>query len=104
MTPLVEEALKLLTSRCNTSALHPNDEDYAKITLRALKSYGEHIDPAAINAWLLSNNWQPEPIKRIVKWSTAVSNGGRVQIKYKTSAPTEKQILTILADRTADTA
>lgn len=104
MTPFIEEALKLLTSRCNLSGLHSNDEDLIKVTLRALKKQGEIIDPAAIEQWALSNNWQPKPLKDLISWASAVSSGGRVQLKFKAMAPTEKEITKIIKERVAENA
>jgi hypothetical protein len=92
MHPILEKALKLLSVTCSKSALHPSDEDRIKVTLRVLIKNGVAIAPAAIEQWLIANSWQAKPIKNIISWATAISNGGRVQLKNKTMAPTEKEV------------
>jgi len=99
MSPFVEESLKYLTERVNLSGLHSNDEDTIKVTLRVIKNQGETLDPGEIESWALSNNWQPKPLKNLVNWATAVSAGGRVQLKFKNMAPSEAQILNRIEER-----
>ncbi len=92
MNEILEKAFKSLSVTCNKTALHPNDEDRIKVTLRALQQNDVAIDVYSLESWLLENGWQQKPIKNIVSWATAVSNGGRVQLKNKATAPTEKEV------------
>jgi hypothetical protein len=92
MNPILEKALKSLSATCNKSALHPNDEDRIKVTLRTLSKNGVIVDANAIAKWLQANSWQEKPVKNIFFWATTISSGGRVQLKNKIIAPTEKEI------------
>lgn len=92
MNDMLEKAFKSLSVLCNKSGLHPLDEDRIKVTLRALHKNGIPIDIQSLDAWLVDNNWQQAPRKSIIFWAEAVSSGGRVQLKNKDSAPTEKEI------------
>ena len=96
MTPLTIKALEYLTERCNITMLHTSDEDIIKVTLRALHKQGEVLNASAIEQWALKNNWQSTPVKNLSKWAKAIGSGGRVQLKYKNMAPTEKEILSRL--------
>ena len=92
MNQLIEKAFKSLAVTCNISALHPSDEDRIKVTLKTLHKNGVAIDVTSLEQWLLKNNWQEKPVKNIVSWAKAVSTGGRVQLKHKNMAPTEKEV------------
>lgn len=93
MSPLVEEALKSLTTSCNISALHVRDEDQVKLTLKALHKHGEILDPTEIESWVLANNWQPKPAKSITTWAKKIASKGRVQLKNKSFLKKEKEII-----------
>lgn len=93
MTPFIEESLQYLTGVCNTTALHVSDEDVVKVVLRALYKKGEPLDSDEINLWASSNGWQLKPSKSLTEWVSKIASGGRVQLKFKASAPTEKQVL-----------
>jgi len=92
MNQVLIKAFNSLTTTCNTTALHPNDEDRIKMTLKTLHKNGIHIDVDSLEDWLLDNKWQKTPIKNVLKWAETVSTGGRVQIKNKSMVQTEKQI------------
>lgn len=92
MDQMLEKAFESLSVSCNKSGLHALDEDKIKVTLRALHKNGVPIDIESLNAWLVDNNWQQTPRKAIIFWAKAVSSGGRVQVKNKDSALTEKEI------------
>jgi hypothetical protein len=92
MNQVLIKAFNSLTTTCNTTALHPSDEDRIKVTLKTLHKNGINIDDDSLENWLLENKWQKTPVKNVMKWAEAVSTGGRVQIKNKSMAQTEKQI------------
>jgi|TARA_R110002072_G_scaffold100888_2_gene222343 hypothetical protein len=92
MDQMLEKAFESLSVSCNKSGLHALDEDKIKVTLRALHKNGVPIDIESLNTWLVDNNWQQTPRKAIIFWAKAVSSGGRVQVKNKDSALTEKEI------------
>jgi len=92
MDKMLEKAFKSLSVTCNKSGLHALDEDRIKVTLRALHKNGVPIDIPSLEAWLVDDNWQQSPRNAIITWARAVSSGGRVQIKHKDSAPTEKEV------------
>ncbi len=91
MNNLVEKALNSLNT-LNKSSLHPTDEDRIKVTLKALHKNEVEINLNELESWLIENNWQKKPIKSIVTWAEAITSGGRVQIKHKQMAPTEKEV------------
>jgi len=99
MTPFVEESLKYLTERVNLSGLHSNDEDAIKVTLRVIKKQREILNPKEIETWAIANKWQAKPVKDLVSWVTAISSGGRVQLKFKEMAPSEKDVLNRIKER-----
>ncbi|WP_444932067.1 DUF1889 family protein [Microbulbifer sp. SSSA002] len=92
MNQLIDKAFEYLTITCNTSSLHPNDEDRIKVTLRTLHKNKVSIDIASLEDLLKSNNWQDKTIKNVVKWAKAVTSGGGVKLKHKNMAPTEKEL------------
>ncbi|WP_136255210.1 hypothetical protein [Onishia niordana] len=92
MDKMLEKAFESLSVSCNKSGLHALDEDNIKVTLRTLQKNGVPIDINSLDSWLVDNNWQQTPRKAIVFWAKAVSRGGRVQVKNKESAPTEKEV------------
>jgi glutamate-1-semialdehyde aminotransferase len=92
MNKLLIKALDSLTITSNTAGLHTSDEDTIKVTLKALYKNGIDLPPQDIEQWLLNNNWQKQPIKSVVKWASTIGTGGRVQLKFKQSAPTEKEV------------
>ena len=96
MDQMLEKAFESLSVSCNKSGLHALDEDKIKVTLRALHKNGVPIDIESLNTWLVDNNWQQTPRKAIIFWAKAVSSGGRVQVKNKDSALTEKEILSLI--------
>jgi len=99
MSPLLEQAMKTLTVRCNTTALHPTDEDMIKSYFKALHKHGELLDPISLGEWAKNNNWETQPIKLLSKWAEAISTGGRVVIKHKAFVETEKEIISHLKNR-----
>ena len=99
MSPSVEEALKTLTITCNISALHVQDEDNIKLTLRALDNYGEILDPTEIEAWVSANGWQSKPTKNITDWSQKIASNSRVQLKFKSHQESEKDIIHRLQEK-----
>jgi len=92
MNELLDKALKLLSDVCNKSMLHVIDEDYIKVTLRVLHKKGVNLNSDKIEQWLVSDNWQPSPVKQVVSWAKSIKSGGRVQLKSKNTAPSEKEI------------
>jgi hypothetical protein len=92
MNEILKKAFTSLSTTCNKTALHPNDEDRIKVTLRALHQNDIEIDVSSLQSWLLENGWQQKPVKNVVSWATAVSSGGRVQLKNKATALTEKEV------------
>jgi len=92
MNSILEKALKSLSITCNLTALHPSDEDSIKITFKTLHKNGVLLEAGEIENWLVQNNWQASPIKSAISWVQAISSGGRVQIKHKSNAPTEKEV------------
>lgn len=92
MDKLLKKAFESLSVACNKSGLHVLDEDRIKVTLRALHKNGVPIDIPSLEAWLVEDNWQQTSRKAIISWAKAVSSGGRVQIKHKENAPTEKEV------------
>ena len=103
MSPLVTQAMATLTVTCNLSFLHPTDEDNVKLHLKALHKYGETIVPTELKLFAESHGWQKEPVKQLSKWAETISTGGRVVIKHKSHAQTEKQIIDHLKSRLAAT-
>ena len=99
MSPLLEQAMKTLTVRCNTTALHPTDEDMIKSYFKALHKNGELLDSTNLGEWAKNNNWEAQPIKLLSKWADAISTGRRVVIKHKAFVETEKQIISHLKNR-----
>ncbi len=93
MTPLVEKALEYLSVTCNKAGLHPLDEDNIKVTLRALHKKGEILDAQEIRSWVTGNGWSSMPAKDVSQWAGNIARGGRVQLKNKMMAPTEKDVL-----------
>ena len=92
MNPLVEKAFESLSVICNTTALHPSDEDRIKVTLKVLHKNNVEIDVNELRSWLISNSWQVKPVKNVISWAEKITTGGRVQIKHKNMAPTENDI------------
>jgi len=92
MDNMLKKAFESLSLTCNKSGLHALDEDRIKVTLRALHKNGVPIDIQLLDAWLADHNWQKNPRKAVISWAEAVSSGGRVQVKHKESAPTEKEV------------
>lgn len=92
MDNMLEKAFESLSLTCNKSGLHALDEDRIKVTLRALHKNGVPIDIQSLDAWLVDNNWQEKPRKSVISWAEAISSGGRVQVKHKENAPTEKEV------------
>lgn len=92
MNVIVEKALISLTEDCNTTMLHPQDEDLIKLTLKVLNKHGVKLESDEIESWLLENSWEPSPVKSLVTWAKTISEGGRVQLKYKSMLPSEKSI------------
>jgi hypothetical protein len=60
--PVVEEALKMLTSTVNlsTGLTHPSDKEAAVQLFRQLYKKRELYDPNSIRAWALRNGWAPK--------------------------------------------
>ena len=92
MNPLVKKAFESLAVTCNTTALHPSDEDRVKVTLKALHKNNVVIDVNELKSWLISSGWEGNPVKNITSWAEKITTGGRVQIKHKNMAPTENDI------------
>lgn len=92
MDEILDKAFKSLSTTCNTTALHPNDEDPIKMTLKTINKNGVAIDTDSLETWLIENRWQKSSIKNVIKWAEAISTGGRVQIKNKSIVQTEKKI------------
>jgi hypothetical protein len=92
MNEILERALKSLSVTCNKSMLHTSDEDRIKVTFRVLYKKGINLNANEIEEWLVAENWQSNPIKIVVKWAQAIDSGGRVQLKFKNMAPSEKEI------------
>ena len=101
MSPLVEEALKYLTTTCNTSALYLFDEDNIKLTLKALHKHGEALNPNKIESWVLANHWKPIPAKSISTWANTIASNGQVRMKYRLYLSSEKEVLSQLQARLA---
>lgn len=99
MTTLVEQAIKTLSVICNTTALHPSDEDRIKNYLKALHKHGENISPSIIESLINQENWQSNPSKLILKWAEAISTGGRVVIKDKMFIQPEKEVIAHLENQ-----
>lgn len=92
MNSLVEKAFRSLTTTCNITLLHPNDEDRIKVTLKALHNNDVRIDSSELEAWLVKEGWSPKPIKNVALWLRAIANGGRVQLKYKAMVKSEEEV------------
>ena len=92
MNNLVEKSLQRLSVQCNKSALHPMDEDKIKVTLKTLYKHNVEINVNEIESWLVENNWKNMPVKNFTKWANTITTGGRVQIKHKQMAPSEKKV------------
>ncbi len=92
MNSLLLKALTSLSSTCNKSSLHAVDEDRIKVTFRAIHKNKVPVNPAEIEQWLLSNNWQPKPVESIVTWAKTISSGGKLPLKNKDLVPTEKEV------------
>lgn len=92
MERILEKALESLSATCNKLGLHALDEDRIKVTLRTLHKNGIPIDIPSLDAWLVVNNFQKAPRKAIISWAKEISSGGRVQIKNKENAPTEREV------------
>ena len=92
MNELLEKSFEALSISCNKSGLHTLDEDRIKLNLRVLHKNSVPINVVALELWLINNGWQPSSIKSIISWAKSISNGGRVQIKHKEHAPSEKEI------------
>ena len=96
MHPLVEVALNNLSVTCFRSAVHPQDEDRIKVTLKALKKHQVELDLDEVERWLVSENWDARSIQRTIKWARTIMEGGTVQLKNKAAASSEKEIWTHL--------
>jgi len=85
MTPLLEEALKLLTSMVNlsTGIIHPSDESAAKLFFKDLHKEGVLLNEMEISSWAVSNGWQLKDAKQLGELAERIGNGGRVVIKNK---------------------
>lgn len=92
MDPILIKALESLTITSNIAALHTSDEDTIKVTLKTLHKNGVGLPPQLIENWLLANKWQPNPIKSVVQWASTIDSGGSVRLKFKDSAPKEKEV------------
>lgn len=92
MNELLEKAFEKLSISCNKPGLHTLDEDKIKLNLRVLHKNNVPINVVALELWLVEKGWQPSSIKSIISWAKSISNGGRVQIKHKEYAPSEKEI------------
>lgn len=92
MDPILIKALESLTITSNIVGLHTSDEDNIKVTLKVLHKKGISLSPQGIESWLLANQWQPNPIKSVVKWASTIGNGGSVRLKFKQFSPTEKEV------------
>jgi hypothetical protein len=103
MSPLVTQAMAILTDTCNLSFLHPLDEDSVKLHLKALHQHGETLDSTELKLFAEAHGWQKEPVKQLSKWAETISTGGRVVIKHKSHAKTEKQIIAHLKSRITET-
>ena len=96
MDYILEKALLSLTTTCNKTALHPNDEDRIKVTLRTLYTNDIVLNSTEIERWLVSNNWKSSPVKQIIIWVRKISSGGQVKIKDNNFSLTEQEVWTRL--------
>ncbi len=92
MHQYLQNALEILTAKCNRSALHPLDEDLIKLHLRVLNAHGIPLDADEIQSWLQARGWQDRVAKKFVNWATTVSEGGRVQLKNARNLPAESEV------------
>ncbi|KPD24027.1 DUF1889 family protein [Idiomarina zobellii] len=85
MTPVVEEALKSLTTRVNlsTGLAHPLDSDSAKEMFKILSEHGESLNGNEITTWAAQNGWSNRHASELGDLGEKIGSGGRVQIKNK---------------------
>jgi len=67
--PIVEEALKSLTSSVNLSnrTMNPRDESAADTMFRILRQNRQTEDPPAIRSWAIRNGWDPKGADKLEK-------------------------------------
>lgn len=72
--PVVEEAMKKLTTRVNlsTGLSHPRDKGAAVEILRILRNNGENFNPDALKAWALRNGWIPKGAEDLRIYAQAI--------------------------------
>ena len=85
MLPLLEEALKSLTSRVNlsTGLGHLNDECAAKEIFKLLHKEGVPLLASDITAWAQANKWRPKDAEKLGDLAQHIGDGGRVVVKNK---------------------
>ena len=85
MSPLVEEALRSLTSRVNLSTGLSNysDESAAKEIFKLLHKEGESLVAGEITQWAMSNRWKVEDATELGELAQRIGQGGKVVIRNK---------------------
>jgi hypothetical protein len=79
--PVVEEALKSLTSRVNlsTGISHPMDKAAAVDLFRKLKAAKITYDPSEVRGWLVRHGWESDDADAVKDISEKVSQGRAVR-------------------------
>ena len=83
--PVVEEALKGLTSSVNlsTGLGHPSDHDAAVWTFRALKDAGETFVPDEVRAWAAAHNWRLKDAAELAEIAQKVIDGKQIRTRSR---------------------
>lgn len=73
--PIVEQALKTLTTMVNlsTGISHPRDKQQANEVIRILRAKGHHLDAEKVKSWAIRNGWTPKGAEDIAAIVNRVS-------------------------------
>src|SRR5690606_24033833 len=79
--PVVEEALKSLTSRVNLSSgiAHPRDKATAVDLFKKLKVAKIAYDPSEIRGWLVRHSWRSDDADAVKDIATKIQQGKSVR-------------------------
>jgi hypothetical protein len=79
LSPVVVEALKMLTGTVNLSLLHPTDKARSIDIFKRLKSARFKLAPEAIKDWLIRNHWRPEDAEDVRDLVQRLNEGKKVR-------------------------
>lgn len=83
MTPLLQEALKTISSSVNisTGLTHPNDKNKVEELFKCLHEEGEVLLANEIEEWAATNGWQKKDANELGTLAQQIGMGKKVVIK-----------------------